>query len=117
MTQTVKEIISTFDHLPLSEQKEVTKIILRRRLEAKTSSDVKTEDVIERSGTIDENHQIILDEDLPDHAPNRVRVIVLFDDPGSDTPSGRRKAGSAEGLINIASDFDTPLEGFEEYQP
>lgn len=29
----------------------------------------------------------------------------------------RRKAGSAEGLIEMADDFDAPLEDFKEYMP
>lgn len=73
---------------------------------------------IETTGTINANHQIVLDEDLPSSAPNRVRVILLFDE---NEPNGgskkRRKAGSAEGLIKMSDDFDAPLEGFEEYQP
>jgi len=36
MTQTARDIISTFDNLPPSEQKEVMKIILRRNLEVET---------------------------------------------------------------------------------
>lgn len=35
---------------------------------------------IETTGTINANHQIVLDEQLPDNAPNRVRVIVLYDE-------------------------------------
>ena len=73
---------------------------------------------IETTGTINANHQIVLDEDLPDNAPSRVRVIVLYDE---NAPNGgskkRRKAGSAEGLIKMSADFDAPLEDFEEYQP
>jgi hypothetical protein len=33
MTQTAQDIISKFESLPLTEQKEVTKIILRRNLD------------------------------------------------------------------------------------
>ncbi len=73
---------------------------------------------IETTGTINANHQIVLDEELPNNAPNRVRVIVLYDE---NAPSGsskkRRQAGSAEGLIKMSADFDAPLEDFEEYQP
>ncbi len=72
---------------------------------------------IETTGTISENHQIVLDEDLPSNAPSRVRVIVLFDENESNSSSKkRRKAGSAEGLIKMSDDFDEPLEDFEEYQ-
>ena len=31
------------------------------------------------------------------------------------TPTARRKAGSAKGLITMASDFDAPLEDFRAY--
>lgn len=31
------------------------------------------------------------------------------------TPKARRKAGSAKGLITMASDFDAPLEDFRAY--
>jgi hypothetical protein len=72
---------------------------------------------IETTGTINANHQIVLDEELPDNAPSRVRVIVLYDE---NAPNGnsqkRRRAGSAEGLIKMSEDFDAPLEDFEEYQ-
>ena len=30
-------------------------------------------------------------------------------------PTGRRKAGSAKGLIKLASDFDAPLDDFRAY--
>ena len=30
-------------------------------------------------------------------------------------PAGRRKAGSAKGLIKLAVDFDAPLEDFRPY--
>lgn len=75
---------------------------------------------IETTGTINANHQIVLDEELPDNAPSRVRVIVLFDERAStatDTNSKKRRtAGSAEGLIKMSDDFEAPLEDFEEYQ-
>ncbi len=73
---------------------------------------------IETTGTINANHQIVLDEELPDNAPSRVRVIVLFDEQTTNVGSKkRRKAGSAEGLIKMSDDFDAPLEDFKEYQP
>jgi hypothetical protein len=72
---------------------------------------------IETTGTVNANHEIILDEELPGNAPSRVRVIVLFDEQTTTiTSKKRRKAGSAEGLIKMSDDFDAPLEGFEEYQ-
>lgn len=36
MTETVQEILATFDHLPLGDQKEVTRVILRRSLDVDT---------------------------------------------------------------------------------
>ncbi len=73
---------------------------------------------IETTGTNNANHQIVLDEDLPDNAPSRVRVIVLYDENEQNgNVKKRRKAGSAEGLIKMSDDFDAPLDGFEEYQP
>jgi hypothetical protein len=73
---------------------------------------------IETTGTINANHQIVLDDELPDNAPSRVRVIVLYDENApSDTSKKRRRAGSAEGLIKMSADFDAPLEDFKEYQP
>ena len=73
---------------------------------------------IETTGTINANHQIVLDEELPDNAPSRVRVIVLYDEQTTNVGSKkRRKAGSAEGLIKMSDDFDAPLEDFKEYQP
>lgn len=73
---------------------------------------------IETKGTINANHQIELDEQLPNNAPSRVRVIVLYDESVAKGDSKkRRKAGSAEGLIKMSDDFDAPLEEFEEYQP
>ena len=71
---------------------------------------------IETTATINANHQIVLDENLPSNAPSRVRVIVLFDEVAKNGDSRkRRKAGSAEGLIKMSPDFDEPLEDFEEY--
>jgi len=73
---------------------------------------------IETTGTINANHKLVLDDELPSNAPSRVRVIVLFDENATNNDSKkRRKAGSAEGLIKMAADFDQPLEDFEEYQP
>jgi hypothetical protein len=39
---------------------------------------------IETTGTINTNHQIVLDEALPINEKSRVRVIVLFDESSSD---------------------------------
>ncbi len=34
---------------------------------------------IETTGTVDEQHQLVLDEPLPIAGPSRVRVIILLD--------------------------------------
>lgn len=39
---------------------------------------------IEMTGTVNANHQIELDQQLPDNAPERVRVIVLYDEADND---------------------------------
>lgn len=39
---------------------------------------------IETTGTINTEHQIILDEELPISEKSRVRVIVLFDENSND---------------------------------
>lgn len=73
---------------------------------------------IERTGTNNANHQIVLDENLPANAPSRLRVIVLYEDSGSNVGAKKRRmAGSAEGLIKMSDDFDAPLDGLEDYQP
>ena len=73
---------------------------------------------IETTGTINANHQIELDEDLPKNTPNRVRVIILYEESIADSGAKkRRRAGSAEGLIKMSADFDARLEDFAEYQP
>lgn len=80
-------------------------------------SKIEEEEAIETTGTNYANNQIALDEDLPDNAPSRVRVIVRHEDNESNGRSNkRRKAASAEGLKKMSDDFDGPLEGFEDYQ-
>ena len=43
---------------------------------------------------------------------NQEPVLKLVPVPRSN---GRRKAGSAKGLVSMAEDFDDPLEDFKEY--
>jgi len=43
---------------------------------------------------------------------NREAVLKIVPVPRSN---GRRKAGSAKGLVSMAEDFDAPLEDFKEY--
>ncbi len=57
---------------------------------------------IETTGTINANHQIELDEKLPLGAPDRVRVIVLYEDGVSDIDEREWNASAAR---NDAFDF------------
>lgn len=56
---------------------------------------------IETTGTINANHQIVLDEQLPDNAPSRVRVIVLYDENTDIDEKEWVKAAAR----NVAFDF------------
>ena len=59
---------------------------------------------IETTGTNNANHQINLDEDLPDNAPSRVRVIVLYDE-NTDLSEGEwLRAASKNGAFDFLND-------------
>ena len=72
-------------------------------------------------------HQIDLGEakrhlvDIIDIALGGEEVVITQDDQPVlklvrvIAPKARRKAGSAKGLITMASDFDAPLEDFQAY--
>jgi antitoxin (DNA-binding transcriptional repressor) of toxin-antitoxin stability system len=72
-------------------------------------------------------HQIDLNEakrhlvDIIDVALGGEEVVITQDDQPVlklvrvVAPKVRRKAGSAKGLITMASDFDSPLEDFRAY--
>jgi antitoxin (DNA-binding transcriptional repressor) of toxin-antitoxin stability system len=72
-------------------------------------------------------HQIDLNEaklhfvDLIDIALGGEEIVITQDDQPVlklvrvVAPKARRKAGSATGLITMASDFDAPLEDFRAY--
>ena len=59
--------------------------------------------------------------DIIDVALNGEEVVITQDDHPVlkfvriGAPKARRKAGSAKGLITMASDFDAPLEDFRAY--
>ena len=58
--------------------------------------------------------------DLIQAAKNGEEILIVTDKKTFkivevDPPKKRRKAGSAKGLIEIADDFDAPLEDFKEY--
>ena len=74
-------------------------------------------------------HQITLDEakihllDLIDAAMRGEEVFILKDDQPVvqlvpvELPKRKPQFGSAKGLVDIADDFDAPLEDFSEYMP
>lgn len=58
--------------------------------------------------------------DVIQAAKNGEEVIIITDQKTfklveMETPKHKRKAGSAKGQIEIADDFDAPLEDFKEY--
>ena len=65
--------------------------------------------------------------DLTTAIQNGDEVFIVTDDgktfqivevkPSSKYPDAQPQYGSAEGLIEISDDFDTPLEDFKEYMP
>lgn len=72
-------------------------------------------------------HQIDLNEakqhlaDFIDIALGGKEIVITHDDQPVlklmriAAPQTRRKAGSAKGLMTMASDFDVPLEDFQAY--
>ncbi len=72
---------------------------------------------IETTGTINANHQIVLDEDLPDNAPSRVRVIVLYDE---DTDINERewlRTASKNGAFGFLNDEAEDIYTLEDGKP
>lgn len=61
---------------------------------------------LETTGKINSNHQIELDDKLPDNAPKRVRVIVLFDENNTDIDEQEwlRSAARNESLDFLADE-------------
>jgi hypothetical protein len=59
---------------------------------------------IELTGTIDEQHQLLLDEALPISGPQRVRVILLYPLNGErDEAEWLRAAASSPAFADLAS--------------
>ena len=59
---------------------------------------------IETTGTINANHQIVLDEELPSNAPSRVRVIVLYDEDTDISEKEWMKAASKNDAFDFLND-------------
>jgi phosphopantothenoylcysteine synthetase/decarboxylase len=73
---------------------------------------------IETTGTINANHKLVLDEDLPNNAPSRVRVIVLFD--GDTTDFGEKewmKAASKNEAFDFLNDEAEDIYNLEDGKP
>lgn len=71
---------------------------------------------LETKGTINSNHQIVLDEALPQNTPDRVRVIVLFDEANTDVSEAEwRKSVSDNEVFSFLNDDSeniyTPADG------
>ena len=72
---------------------------------------------IETTGTINANHQIVLDEDLPSNAPSRVRVIVLFDEDADISEKEWMKAASGNEVFDFLNDEDEDICTLEDGKP
>ncbi len=72
---------------------------------------------IETTGTINANHQIILDEELPNNAPSRVRVIVLFDEDTDINEKEWLKAASDNEVFDFLNDEDEDIYTLEDGKP
>ena len=72
---------------------------------------------IETTGTINANHQIVLDEDLPSNALSRVRVIVLFDEDAEISEKEWMKAASGNEVFNFLNGEDEDIYTLEDGKP
>ena len=73
---------------------------------------------IETTGTINANHQIVLDEELPSNAPSRVRVIVLYDEDAEDFSEREwLKAASKNEVFDFLKDEAEDIYTLEDGKP
>lgn len=72
---------------------------------------------IETTGTINANHQIELDEDLPSNAPSRVRVIVLFDEDADIDEKKWLKAAPGNAVFDFLDDEGEDIYTLEDGKP
>lgn len=72
---------------------------------------------IETTGTINANHELVLDEDLPNNAPSRVRVIVLFDEDADISEKEWMKAASGNEVFNFLKDEAEDIYTLEDGKP
>ena len=69
---------------------------------------------IETTGTNNANHQIVLDEDLPDNAPSRVRVIVLYDEDTDVNEGEWLRAASKNDAFDFLKDETEDIYTLED---
>jgi hypothetical protein len=72
---------------------------------------------IETTGTINANHQIVLDEQLPDNAPSRVRVIVLFDENADFNEKEWLQAASKNDAFDFLNNESEDIYTLEDGKP
>ena len=72
---------------------------------------------IETTGTINANHQIVLDEDLPSNAPSRVRVIVLFDEESDLNEKDWLQAASKNNVFDFLNDESEDIYTLADGKP
>lgn len=72
---------------------------------------------IETTGTINANYQIELDDKLPNNAPNRVRVIVLFDEDADISEKEWMKAASGNEVFDFLNDEAEDIYSLEDGKP
>ena len=72
---------------------------------------------IETTGTINANHQIVLDEDLPSNAPSRVRVIVLFEEDADISEKDWLNAANKNDVFDFLNDETEDIYTLEDGKP
>lgn len=72
---------------------------------------------IETTGTINENQQIVLDEELPSNAPSRVRVIVLFDEDDEIGEKEWIRTASGNKVFDFLNDDEEDIYTLEDGKP
>ncbi len=72
---------------------------------------------IETTGTINANHQIVLDEDLPSNAPSRVRVIVLFEEDTGISEKDWLNAANKNVVFDFLNDETEDIYTLEDGKP
>ena len=72
---------------------------------------------IETTGTVRANYQITLDEKLPENAPHRVRVIVLFDVDGDINEGDWMQAASRNDTFEFLADESEDIYTLADGKP